>query len=294
MAMPNVNDRLQDVAVPSAEVARPFMVKRRDGTIHEENYGPGVMFAVMCPATAYWQDVMIGVSRRLVDEYGVEAVYSDQVAAAEPIDCFDPSHNHTLGGGGHWVSGYRRMLQGVKNLKTKSGQPVFLASENTAEPYMDTVDAFLTWTPRHETDIPLITAVYSGYTIYFATNPQFDPQDGLDPFALAVGRDLLWGTQPGWMQIDTTSERAEYLRDVSRIRYAARRYFQFGELMAPPPTGLRSRRSHLPLEKCRSSGCEPPDQSHPARGAGLSLEIPGGKFRIHDRQPHRRGKGLPI
>lgn len=231
LAMPYVNGRLQDVSVKSAEDARPYMVKKRDGKIHIENYDPGIYFAVMCPATEYWQKVMIDVSRRLVEEYGVNAIYFDQVAAAEPIDCYDPTHNHTLGGGGYWVEGYRKMFQGVKELKTKSGEPVFLASENTAECYMDTIDAFLTWTPRNPTDIPLLTAVYSGYTIYFATNPQYEESDGLAPYAMAVGRDVLWGTQPGWTRIDTTSERGIYLRDVSRIRYAARRFFQFGELV---------------------------------------------------------------
>jgi hypothetical protein len=227
---PYVNGRLQDLNVPSAEAARPFLVKKRDGTSPVEDYQSGATLGAMCPATAYWQKTMLDVSRRLVEE-GVNAIYYDQIAAAEPYLCFDPSHGHPLGGGSYWVEGYRKMLGEVKKLRTAAGEPVLIASENTAESYMDVVDAFLTWTPRDPTEIPLLTAVYSGYAIYFGSNAQVEENSGLGPFAMIVGRDMLWGTQPGWMHIDLSSGRGGYLRDVARVRYAARRFFQFGELV---------------------------------------------------------------
>lgn len=227
---PYVNGRLQDLNVVSAEAARPSLVKKRDGTSPVEDYQSGATLGVMCPATRYWQQTMQDVSRRLVEE-GVNAIYYDQIAAAEPYLCFDPSHGHPLGGGSYWVEGYRKMLGGVKKLRTASGEPVLIASENTAESYMDVVDAFLTWTPRDPTEIPLLTAVYSGYAIYFGSNAQVEENSGLGPFAMIVGRDMLWGTQPGWMPIDLSPGRGGYLRDVARVRHARRQFFQFGELV---------------------------------------------------------------
>lgn len=231
LVAPYVNGRLQDLNVPSAGAAAPWMVKKRDGKPHVEDYQSGAKLAVMCPATAYWQKVMFETARTLVEDYGVNGIYYDQIAAAEQIMCYDPSHGHPVGGGSHWVEGYRTMLQKVKELRTKEGSPLFVATENNAECYMDTADAFLTWTPRHPSEIPLLTAVYSGYTLYFGSNAQVEDDGELQAFAMIVGRDLLWGTQPGWMAVDVTSERGTYLRDVARVRHAGLRFFQFGELL---------------------------------------------------------------
>lgn len=227
---PYVNGRLQDMNVSSTEAAKPWMVKKRDGKPPIEDYGSGATLAVMCPATEYWQTIMFQTAAQLVKE-GSNGIYYDQIGAAEPHMCYDPTHGHHLGGGSHWVDGYRKMLERVKSLRTTDGAPIFIATENNAECYMDTVDGFLTWTPRHPTEIPLLTAVYSGYTIYFASNAQVEENSGLGPFAMIVGRDMIWGTQPGWMGIDTTSERGTYLRDVSRVRHAGNKFFQFGELV---------------------------------------------------------------
>ena len=38
---------------------------------------------------------------RSVRRYAVDGVYIDQIAAAGPAPCWDPTHNHTLGGGYH-------------------------------------------------------------------------------------------------------------------------------------------------------------------------------------------------
>ena len=40
-------------------------------------------------------------------------MYIDQIAAAGPCACHDPTHNHTIGGGDHWVTGYTAMLDKV-------------------------------------------------------------------------------------------------------------------------------------------------------------------------------------
>ncbi len=231
MVAPYINGRLQDVAIPTGKEAASWMAKKKDGQPYAEEYGSGAKFAVMCPATTYWQNTMQEVAKRLLGEYHVNSIYFDQIGAADIALCYDPSHGHPLGGGGHWVEGYRKMLGGVKAMRTRKGEVPLITTENTTDCYMDVVDGFLTWTPRHPDEIPLLTAVYSGYSIYFGSNAQVDTSDGLASYAMFVGRDILWGTQPGWMPVDITSERGAYLRDVARLRYAGSKFFQFGELV---------------------------------------------------------------
>jgi len=262
-AAPYVNGRLQDMGVESAREALPFRVMKRDGTAPIEDYQSGAKLTVMCPATVYWQKTMQDVSRRLV-ESGVNAIYFDQIAAAEPYLCYDPSHGHPLGGGSYWVDGYRKMLEGVKSLHTPDGTPILVASENTSESYMDTVDAFLVWTPRSPTEIPLLTSVYAGYSIYFGSNAQVETDGGLGPFAMIVGRDMLWGSQPGWLPIDVKSERGAYLRDVARVRHAKRQFFQFGELVGELTPSANPGTTSGRWKNINRDGAEPSEVELPA------------------------------
>lgn len=273
---PYVNGRLQDLDVSSAKEARPFMVKKKDGETPVEDYQSGAKLAVMCPATTYWQTTMQNVAKEIL-RLGANAIYFDQIGAAEPYLCYDPSHGHPLGGGSYWVDGYRTMLEGVKALRTSEGTPIFVATENTAESYMDTVDAFLTWTPRNPTEIPLLTAVYSGYSIYFGSNAQVENDTGLGPFAMIVGRDMLWGTQPGWMGIDVTSERGAYLRDVARIRHAKRQFFQFGELVGSLAPNVDPGTTSGRWKNVNRDGAEPSEVTLPAVMSSL-WKSPDGLF----------------
>jgi len=105
-------------------------------SFYEEQYGSKAKFAVMCPHTDYWQRTIAGVVEELTGAFGTDGVYIDQalathaartccshllftpsvhtcyshvcigqIAAAGPKPCWDRSHNHSLGGGSHWVSG---------------------------------------------------------------------------------------------------------------------------------------------------------------------------------------------
>src|SRR5690606_38392540 len=71
---PYVNGRLQHMNVSSAAEARPFMVKKKDGTIPVEDYESGAKLAVMCPATSYWQTTMQKVAKEIL-RLGANAIY---------------------------------------------------------------------------------------------------------------------------------------------------------------------------------------------------------------------------
>lgn len=230
--MPYINGRLWDHDIPSfAERGRAAACKRPSGEVYIETYGSGRRLCPMCPTTALWQDTVADICHRLIDECGVNAIYLDQIGAARPAPCFDPGHGHTLGGGRHWVDAYRVMLERIKAEAAAKG--VALTTENTAEPYMDTIDAYLAWNPRHDTDVPLLPAVYSGYTLYF-TSPQSSADD-LDAYALAQGRDFLWGCQLGWnhewLLEPAHADKLALTLELSRLRLAAKDFMVFGELL---------------------------------------------------------------
>ncbi len=242
VVMPYINGRLWDIAGANFPAARPAACKQPGGgEVYIETYGSGAKLAPMCPATPHWRSRVGDIVRRLAEECGVNAVYIDQIGSAGPVLCHDPAHGHPLGGGGHWVKGYREMLEPLRDFASKRG--MVLTTENNAEPYMDTIDAFLIWLPRSDDEVPLITAVYGGRAVYFSS----PSREGIEPdaFTMVQGRDLLWGCQLGWMGFDllepAREEQAGYLLQCARYRRALERFLLEGELLGelapldPPP-----------------------------------------------------------
>ncbi|HUW60772.1 MAG TPA: DUF6259 domain-containing protein [Candidatus Bathyarchaeia archaeon] len=232
VVMPYINARLWDTANENFAEAKPFATKDEDGDVTIEEYGSGAKLAVMCPTQKFWQDKVAEIIRRLGEECGVNAVYMDQIASAPPRVCFDIGHGHSAGSGAWWVSGYRDMLAPIKAWCTSGGRSVGLTTENDAEPYMDNVDAHLIWTPRSENDIPMMTAVYSGYTLYFASNRAFFDDVS---YCLCQARDFTWGTQLGWdgaaILTPEHAAKLEMIGRLARLRAKSLDYFVYGELL---------------------------------------------------------------
>ncbi len=233
VVMPYINARLWDVANDNFKEARPYSTKDENGEVVIETYGKSPDLAPMCPTQEFWQDKVAEIIHRLGDECGVNAVYLDQIASARPRSCFDPSHSHPLGSGSWWVDGYREMLNPIKKWATTKGHSIGLTTENNAEPYMDNLDAHLIWTARSDQEIPINTAVYSGYTLYFASNRAFGHDDV--SYCLCQARDFVWGTQLGWdgpgiLQPEHKSE-LDFLSRLARLRAKALDYLVYGELL---------------------------------------------------------------
>ncbi|MBT3288016.1 MAG: hypothetical protein HN380_11775, partial [Victivallales bacterium] len=232
MIMPYINGRLWDRDIPSfAAQGMAGSCKEPSMEPYIEVYGSGRRLSPMCPTTKVWQDKVGEICHRLMTEVGVNSIYLDQIGAARPRICFDPSHGHPLGGGRHWVDAYRTMMTPIK--AEAAQRKCTLTTENTAEPYMDTIDAFLAWSPRYQEDVPVLPAVYTGYTIYF-TSPQ-DPKDNLAAFAMAQGRDFLWGCQLGWnsnwLLAEANREKLDFMIRASQVRLAAQKFMVHGQLL---------------------------------------------------------------
>jgi hypothetical protein len=231
--MPYINGRIIDVSNDDFDEYLPYCCKDRMGKHYVETYGNNVKQAPMCCHTEFWQDKVTQIVERLAEEVGVNAVYIDQIAAASPVLCFDKSHGHPLGGGGWWVDGYREMLKKVQRVAHSNGRNMIITTECAAEPFMDGIDAFLTWIKPDERSIPMITAVYSGYSIYFGSPAWFEHGDRA--WIMAQGRAFLWGIQNGWMDFQLFkpehSKKAAYLKKIGKCRVAAKKFLTFGELV---------------------------------------------------------------
>lgn len=229
--MPYINGRLWDRDIDSFQTGIAGACKQPNGDVYTEIYGSKRRLSPMCPATKLWQDKVNEICEGLINDVGVNAIYLDQIGAARPKLCFDPTHGHPLGGGRHWVDGYRTMLNRTK--ATAAAHNVALTTENTAEPYMDNIEGYLAWIPRFDTDIPLLPAVYSGYTVYF-TSPQ-DAKDTPRAFRQAQARDFLWGCQlgwnGGWILSDAHREKADFLIDLCEYRLACKEFLVYGQLL---------------------------------------------------------------
>eukprot|EP00755_Sulcionema_specki_P024541 Sspe_Gene.15045::Locus_5215_Transcript_1_1_Confidence_1.000_Length_2934::g.15045::m.15045 len=225
---------------------------------YEESYGSLATFNVMCPHTAYWQDVIASTTGRIVKGLGTDGVYIDQIASAGPAPCYDPTHNHTIGGGSHWVTGYRAMLD---QARAKAGNDAVFLTESNAEPFMDGVNLYLTLVGFISADftgnrhiVNTFGAIYGGY--YLSVGAEFfqpDLTQDPDVFAAKVAQQLMFGAQLGWFSLGGRDNQdpemglfdllmdhrytpeVNYLRALSNARQAVQRWMIEGQPLRPLP-----------------------------------------------------------
>ena len=238
LVMPYINARLWDSEIPSFTNALPAACKKPDGQTHYvEIYGSKRKLSPMCPTTPLWRTRVNDICTELMERIGVNAIYLDQVAAARPAPCYDTSHGHPLGGGHYWTDAYRELMAPIRARAARNDN-VVLTTECDAEPYIDSFDAFLAWFVRTPYDVPMLPAVYSGYTVYFSS-PQ-SPKDSLDAYCAMQGRDFLWGCQLGWNSNwpfnASHKEHLAFTLRLCRERLAHKDFFVYGELLGEVPT----------------------------------------------------------
>jgi hypothetical protein len=267
IVMPYTNARLVDSNNSDFSDVLPHTIKDRLGKFNLEIYGnhSGRM-APICPHTKFWQDKVTSFVERGADEVGVNAVYLDQISAECPVLCYDDSHGHPLGGGHWWVDAYQKLLVQVQAAAHKDGRNMVITTECAAEPYMKGVDAYLIWVNRDIRDIPMITAVYSGYSLYIGSPAAFEHGDRA--WIAVQGQAFLWGAQNGWMGLELFApeniNKREYFRRIGQYRVALKAYLTYGELLGPiKPAGTVSTFREIwprsygnPLQRINISGDE--------------------------------------
>ena len=231
LAMPYFNCRIWDYDLP--DFPRKWAVKDYLGEPRPEIYGTrSARLAPVCPGTEFMQNKVTSIADSLVNYYGVNAVYLDQ-GGSTPLECFDTGHGHPAGGGTFWVEGRRKTFQKVKDAALKNGGDAAVTMEHFNEPYIDTMDGFLIWVKRNGKEVPMNTAIYSGWTIFWSSPAWLNAGDR--SFIMVQGRDFIWGTQNGWMGFDLFkpehAKKRAYLKEVGKYRVLTRKYLTYGELV---------------------------------------------------------------
>ncbi len=219
---------------------KKFAVKNPDGTMNYEYYGPEFYrkgppktqapFAIMCPGAEGWQNFLIKRSKRLFG-VGFQAIYHDEIAAANPYRCFDPEHGHLINDPGVWIRGHRKFMHEIRRQNPDTGHDC----EDGAEAFLDMLDAFMVW--RWYGIDPVFMAVYSGRAQFtgkkfgFANyNPNLE-----NSFFIKASLQLVCSEQIGWFH-STDMYRDNYrlyIKKMFHMRNMLLKYFNEGEMLQP-------------------------------------------------------------
>lgn len=235
--VPYINGRLWDTDTESfAEVGHLYCTRDRDGEPYIEVYGSGEELAPMCISQGYWRDTLHEIVMRLMTEVGMDGVYMDQIAAARPRLCFDPDHGHPLAGGDWWTEGYWTLLERIQEDIAGVSAEKMLTTESNAEAYARWFDTYLMCNSLGDGLVPLFPAVYGSKILGFGRYMDRGDWDAPESLAQKQGQLFVWGTQLWWSQPGVIEHEfaGPWLRDLARLRYAVREFFNEGRMLAPP------------------------------------------------------------
>ena len=249
--MPYTNGRLWDTgeggndsgdsaaAVWYNNEGKPDATKQSDSTEYTQTFKNNI-FAVMCPKQTDWQNRLVSIEDTITNstEIGAKAIYMDQVAAANPVQCMDSTHNHKLGGGAYWKNGYEEMIDSIHSTIPDD---VFVTTEGGCDFIAGQIDAFMvqSWTTDHQ--IPAWQAVYTGKVQLFGTKTG-GSQYGNQQFYAKLGQGYIYGVQTGrqyiWLAINPDanpdkSMASHFVKRLSRMRYKLRDFMSYGEMKKP-------------------------------------------------------------
>lgn len=149
-------------------------------------------FAVMDPASAYWQKTIAGAAGTIALAHNVSGVYIDETASAYAQLCW---HDNGSSGGAAWANGNRALLSATERA---IGPNRAVISESNAEAYLGSLHAYLAiygWQNCHM--VPAFQAVYSGWSVNVGTEgwPLVTDTDG---FRVVLAQQWQAGHVLGW------------------------------------------------------------------------------------------------
>ena len=231
--MPYVNGRIWDKSSSGFNYAVADATVDECGVPYDEVYFSS-HFGVMCPSRPVWQAVVRQLGLRILDEFGADMAYFDQVSCSRGRPCFNPEHGHPLGGGTWWADGYRQMFEAIHADFEKRGAAV--TSEQLGEAWLDVIDAYLNASEMTDEDVPLFPAVYQGYCVHFGRRVGCNaPHQTTAWRFLQDAKTVLWGEAPGWIGahvfiLNHYKDEAENLLKVAKFRREHSDFLVYGSL----------------------------------------------------------------
>ncbi|MBI5820110.1 MAG: hypothetical protein HZA88_14085 [Verrucomicrobia bacterium] len=238
--MPYINGHLWDTQAKSYadEGAVRWAMKKFDGSLYIEHWNKHD-HSTACPFTDAWRDKMVRVTDRLFRDVGVDAVYLDQIGAAQAQLCYDGSHGHARGGGDHYVAGYWKLLQAVRANARSLNPDAALTTEDTAEPYIRYLDGMLMCNRALPDSIPFFPAVYHDYVALFGLyiyGPEIKAGvtfRSKEAMLFQFGGQLGWnGTN--WADTPEHREKFAWLAKLAAFRQAGLDWLGYGDMLRPP------------------------------------------------------------
>ena len=234
--VPYINGLSADSKTSDWDKFDPHAIKDEAGGLHQKFYRDGAgRLTPMCPNQNFWHFTINNVVDSIINVYGANGIYMDEISCNSHELCFNPDHRHPLGGGRYWADGYRNLYRKTLNIAHQNGKNVVITSESANEIFFDLVTANLFTSQPTDYEIPMLQVVYSGYTLFYASRCDFRKSDLL--FNFCVGQGFIDGRQIGWMDFDLFrpqfSSKVEYMKNCARYRMATKKYLTFGRLWEP-------------------------------------------------------------
>ncbi len=169
-AWPYINPMGWDTATASYTTthAADYAMKDEAGNVQTVTTPAGATFALMDPATSFWQTFVRDWVLDLQTKYDVDGVYLDVWSGSGYGFDYDATHGHPTGGGNYIAQGMRTQGQMIRQA-TRAGDPGFIMmSEHPGELVIDkleieNVEYIGPLNPAQWWTIPLFNTVYHDY-----------------------------------------------------------------------------------------------------------------------------------
>jgi len=236
LIVPYINGLSADSKITDWDKFDPHAIKDEAGGLRQKFYRDGAgRLTPMCPNQNFWHYTINYVVDSIINVYGANGIYMDEISCNSHELCFNPDHRHPLGGGHYWADGYRNLYRKTLNIAHQNGKDIVITSESANEIFFDLVTANLFTGRPTDYEIPMLQIVYSGYTLFYASRCDFRKSDLL--FNFSIGQGFIDGRQIGWMDFDLFrpqySKKIEYMKNCAKYRMVTRKYLVFGRLWEP-------------------------------------------------------------
>ncbi|KPL09695.1 MAG: hypothetical protein AMS26_22545 [Bacteroides sp. SM23_62] len=236
LIVPYINALSADSKIPDWDKFDPHAIKDESGGLRQKFYRDGAgRLTPMCPNQNFWHYTINNLVDSIINVYGANGIYMDEISCNSHELCFNPDHRHPLGGGRYWADGYRNLYRKTLNIAHQSGKDIVITSESANEIFYDLVTANLFTGRPTDYEIPMLQTVYSGYTLFYASRCDFRKSDLL--FNFSVGQGFIDGRQIGWMDFDLFrpqyDKKVEYMKNCAKYRMVTKKYLVFGRLWEP-------------------------------------------------------------